>query len=357
MHVFFRADASSRIGAGHVVRCLTLADSLAYRGAQTCFICRPLPDALAKRVRSHGHELIQLPATDLDDSTSEQHLAIQGEDAKQTRYALSHRRCDWLIVDHYSLDDHWERAFRDVAPSILVIDDLANRQHECDLLLDQNYYADLATRYDGLLPPHTRRLLGPTYALLRPQFAAARANPAVAQADRLFVSLGATDPFGVCLKVVASLRTLAYNALGADIVVGADHEQRIETVAAADGITGIRVHGFIDEIAAVMTRCTVAVGAAGGSTWERCAIGLPSIVVITADNQRKMAIDLAQTGVILNLGEAAAVSVNALANAIDELIGDPVRRSRMRLSAMNLVDGQGAQRVTDCIMEMARCTN
>lgn len=363
MNVVFRADASYRIGAGHVIRCLTLADILAERGARSCFICRELPESLAARIRSRGHELIQLPTTsaasaDLDGAIQAGRLeTTQQEDARQTRDALRGRRCDWLIVDHYAMDYRWEQALREDALAILVIDDLADRRHDCDLLLDQNYYANSAARYEGLLTPHAHRLLGPTYALVRPEFAAARANSELARLDRLFVSLGANDPFRICMKVVDSLRRLAPEGLGADIVVGTDDSAHNEISAHTNGLPGIRVHGFVDGIAAIMARCTMAVGAGGSSTWERCAVGLPSIVFVTADNQRQMAQDLAQIDVIELLGEAADASTASLTDAIADLLHQPARRARMRLDAMNLVDGQGAYRVTERIVEMARCTN
>jgi UDP-2,4-diacetamido-2,4,6-trideoxy-beta-L-altropyranose hydrolase len=363
VNVIFRADASYRIGAGHVIRCLTLADILGDRGARSCFICRQLPDSLEARIRSHGHDLIQLATPQMAGDESNGVIdanplgVSQEHDARQTRDALHGRRCDWLIVDHYGLDYRWERALRDAAPAILVIDDLANRRHECDLLLDQNYYSDLATRYENLLAPHVPCLLGPKFALLHPQFAAARASSRTMQADRLFVSVGANDPFGICVKAVESLRSMSPESLGADIVVGTDEIERNKTSVCANGLPGVSVYGFMDKIAGIMAGCTLAVGAAGSSTWERCAIGLPSIVVITADNQRKMAVDLAQTGVIALLGEAADVSAGVLASAISDLIRHPVRRSTMRLDAMNLVDGQGAYRVTERIIEMSPCTN
>jgi UDP-2,4-diacetamido-2,4,6-trideoxy-beta-L-altropyranose hydrolase len=361
VNVVFRADASYKIGAGHLIRCLTLADALGYRGAQCCFVCRKVPPALGERIRSQGHELIELaPAPDGDWDTGTQSgwlESTQEEDARQTRNALLGRRCNWLIVDHYGLDFRWERELREVAPAILVIDDLADRRHDCDLLLDQNYYADLTVRYENLLNTHTRCLLGPEYALLRPEFSVARTNAEIPPSNRLFVSMGANDPFRICMKVMESLQRLIPESLGADIVMGTDTIAQNEAAAFANELPGVVVHGFVNRIADIMARCTIAVGAAGSSTWERCAMGLPSIVYVTADNQRKMAVDLARTGVITLLGEAANASIDSLADAIADLQHQPARRSRMRSDAMKLVDGQGAYRVADKIGEFERCTN
>jgi UDP-2,4-diacetamido-2,4,6-trideoxy-beta-L-altropyranose hydrolase len=364
VNVVFRVDASHRIGAGHVVRCLTLAAVLGERGARIRFVCRHLPDSFEAHMRSCGYELVRLSATALGvapDPGGVPHAhwlaTTQEEDARQTAQAVHGLDCDWLVVDHYALDQRWERRLRATARAILVIDDLADRRHDCDLLLDQNYYSDLSTRYEHLLTPQAHSLLGPTYALLRPQFAVARASSSSSGSERLFVSMGATDPFRICTKVIESLRGAALANLGADIMTGADEAQYKEIVAAREDLPSVSVHGFVHEIAAIMARCTLAVGAAGSSTWERCAMGLPSIVMVMAAHQRRMAVDLARTGVIMLLGEVAEVSAGALAAAIEDLLCDRVRRSKMRRDALNLVDGQGAYRVAQRIMEMMPCMN
>jgi UDP-2,4-diacetamido-2,4,6-trideoxy-beta-L-altropyranose hydrolase len=362
VNVVFRVDASYRIGSGHVNRCLSLARVLGNNGVQSSFVCRHLPDVLAARIRSRGHGLIRLPTVQVRDANeaADRYVgpleATQEEDAQQTKAALRGRRCDWMIIDHYSLDFRWEEALREIATTVMVIDDLADRRHDCDLLLDQNYYADLNSRYESLLPAQSDSLLGPGYALLDPQFAAARASTVPAQ-DRLFVSVGASDPFGICVKAIDSLHRFVPRSLGAEVVAGSDAAAGNDARKASSGLHDVTVYGYIDDIASVMARCTLALGAGGSSTWERCAIGLPSVVIITADNQRKMAVDLAQTGVIEVLGEGKDVSAGAIHAALAELRGDPSRRSRMRRHAMDLVDGEGAYRVTKRILEMAQCTN
>jgi UDP-2,4-diacetamido-2,4,6-trideoxy-beta-L-altropyranose hydrolase len=363
VNVVFRVDASYRIGSGHVSRCLSLAKVLADHGVHSTFVCRQLPDLLAARIQSHAHELIELPALQAwglkkkADGTADHAGVEQEEDARQTKNALLGRRFDVTIVDHYALDFRWENALREITSMIMVIDDLADRRHECDLLLDQNYYADLDSRYDGLLTRETHRLLGPRYALLDPQFASARLNLDAARAERLFVSVGASDPFRICMKVVDSLHRCAPPFLGAEIVAGSDRAAANDARSLAGGLPSVAVHEYIDNIASVMARCTMAIGAGGSSTWERCAIGLPSIVIIAADNQRKMAVDLAQTGVIVLLGEGKDVSAESIYSALAELRRDAPRRTHMRLDGMNLVDGEGSYRVTKRIMEVAQCTN
>jgi UDP-2,4-diacetamido-2,4,6-trideoxy-beta-L-altropyranose hydrolase len=153
------------------------------------------------------------------------------------------------------------------------------------------------------------------------------------------------------VKAIEALRELALPHLSADIVAGTDTAAYNDALKAVGGLPNIRVHGFIDDIASVMARCTMAIGAGGSTTWERCAMGLPSIVIIAADNQRRMANDFARTGMIELLGEAHDVSAHALAAAIAELIADAQRRSKMRTDCMQLVDGRGVDRVLKLLVE------
>src|SRR5690606_32001299 len=193
MKVALRTDASMRIGTGHLMRCLTLADALRDAGARTRFVCRALPHGLREVVIGRGHELVELPsvcgstagggdgrgAPVASPHTALEHAdwlgTTQEEDAAATCDALDDGAVwDWLAVDHYAIDARWETRLRTAARRILAIDDLADRRHDCDALLDQNLHAGMHARYDGLVPDACVRLVGPRHALLRPEFAAAR---------------------------------------------------------------------------------------------------------------------------------------------------------------------------------------
>src|ERR1700722_12010817 len=161
MNVAFRVDASSEIGDGHFFRCLTLADALHKCGWQIRFVSRNLPDEMSSMLADRGFALSRLGTS-------------PAEDAADTIRALSGSSWEWLIVDHYALDARWEAELRQCVESIAVIDDLADRAHDCDLLLDQNLYTDADRRYAGRVPARCRLMLGPIYALLREEFRAAR---------------------------------------------------------------------------------------------------------------------------------------------------------------------------------------
>jgi UDP-2,4-diacetamido-2,4,6-trideoxy-beta-L-altropyranose hydrolase len=175
MNITIRTDASTRIGLGHLVRCRTLATALRDQGATVRFICRAHPGHQIAALRADGLDVTALPAPPDQEAADGDYAAWlgvpQAQDAAETIAALAADRPDWLIVDHYGLDVDWEQALRPHVGRILVIDDLANRRHDGDLLLDQNYAPAGTTRYQGLLPPGARTLLGPAYALLRPEYA------------------------------------------------------------------------------------------------------------------------------------------------------------------------------------------
>lgn len=175
MNVYFRADAAALIGAGHVMRCLTLAAQLRRRGAAVTFICREFAGNLCDFIARQGFAVRRLAVAAGAEPTAAQDTWLGADwrrDAREVREILASQAqpADWLVVDHYAIDWHWERTVRPMVRRLLVIDDLANRRHVCDVLLDQNLHRDAAGRYDGLLPVHCRRLLGPRYALLRPEF-------------------------------------------------------------------------------------------------------------------------------------------------------------------------------------------
>lgn len=170
MRVLIRTDASVEIGSGHLMRCLTLADQLRSEDSAVAFACRDLPGGLFDLLQTHGYRYARLPSATPGSNA-------QQDDAEATLEAaekLFPDGLDWLVVDHYGLDATWERMLRPHVRKLMVIDDLANRPHDCDLLLDQNYYRDLDRRYHGLVPEQCITLLGPTYVLLRPEFADAR---------------------------------------------------------------------------------------------------------------------------------------------------------------------------------------
>ncbi len=338
MKIAFRADASVEIGAGHVMRCLTLADVLLSRGVETVFLCRKVDGHLGDLIRARGHGLDWLPDT--------------GTDADGSAAALAPGApWDYLVVDHYGLSADWERAQRSLVKRILAIDDVANRAHDCDLLLDQNLQE--AGRYDGLVPADGRLLIGPRFALLRPQFAAARGAIRVGQVRRLLVFFGGVDAGGETLKALAALELLARGDLVVDVVIGQSNPHHAAIAQACGRLPGAVLHRQVEDMAAQMAAADLFLGAAGASSWERCCLGLPALVLATADNQIDQSTALAQAGAQAYLGPAATVTAEHLARALASLIELPELLIHMARQGAALVDGRGATRVANRLLAVA----
>lgn len=360
MKVVFRVDASLQIGTGHVMRCLTLADALKASGAGCRFICREHQGHMLELIRERGYEAIGLsgefedcePCLDVTRETEPTHAAWLGTywstDAEQTLAALGSEAVEWLIVDHYALDARWEHVLRQACRKLMVIDDLADRQHDCDLLLDQNLGREPAD-YGGWVLEHCAVLTGPRNALLRPEFAALREyslqRRAEPQLKHLIVTMGGVDQSDVTSTVLeALLRCSLPENCHITVVMGthAPWLGRVRELAERmPWPTEVKVN--ISNMAELMADSDLAIGAAGSTAWERCCLGLPTLVLVLAMNQRQVAEALKNKGAVRIIGEGdkAACSLSA---AFDEL-HDLNRLREMSDAGSHITDGQGVDRV------------
>ena len=359
MHVAFRADASLQMGTGHVMRCLTLADALRKRGAICSFVCRPHPGHLLALIAQRGHQTLALH--DLQEgaqfnrnATAHGHWlgtdwATDAQDTQQTLSAhIGSQPVDWLVVDHYALDARWEEALRPQAKRIMVIDDLADRPHACDLLLNQNL-GRTELDYGGLLKGKTITLVGPLYALLRPEFAALRAQSLVRrqskpQLRRLLITMGGVDKDNATGQVLAVLQICSLPAdLHVTVVMGphAPWLAQVQVQAAqmpwpTDVLVGV------DNMAQLMAESDLAIGAAGGTAWERCSLGLPSLELVLAQNQLPGTMALHEAG--------AAVAMETLQLITDffahqqSASGAKEVLNKLSQAAAAITDGEGCQR-------------
>ncbi|MGQ0654641.1 MAG: UDP-2,4-diacetamido-2,4,6-trideoxy-beta-L-altropyranose hydrolase [Betaproteobacteria bacterium] len=289
MKVAFRTEASAAIGTGHVVRCRVLADALRERGA----------------------EVVEDAATAVD----------------------------WLVVDHYDLDAAWERAARRSAKRILAIDDL-DRAHDCDVLLDQNYFRDPWARYEGRVPQRARRLLGPRYALLRPEFAQAQKRPRDGTVRRVLISFGGVDAGNDTARAILAVRPLS---LAADIVLGEanPHAAEIERLCGND--PAFTIHRPAGNMAELMQRADLALGAGGTTAWERCCLGLPTIQLAVAPNQEAPTQALAADGFVFHEKEISSAVVAAVISQREKLAGQSKAK-------MAMVEGEGRRRVAAALL-------
>lgn len=358
--VVFRVDASVEMGLGHLTRCLTLADALAADGARSCFLMRSHAAALAYLAESRGHSVRLLsdplarPAGADDGGGPYAHWLPTNwlEDADQTRSALDEiGAAEWLIVDHYALDARWEQVCRRNGMRILAIDDLADRDHDCELLLDQNLVQGMETRYRGRVPAACVQLLGPGYSVLRPEFVAQRRllAPRDGSIGRILICFGGSDPTNETAKALAAIARLAHPSLAVDAVIGLSNPHADSVARLCGGLSGAELHRGANNIAELMRRADLSIGAGGVMSWERCCLGLPVIAVHIASNQVGALEALAAERAAVYLGPASAVSGAALADAIRALLDDAARTRVLGEAALALVDGQGADRVVACM--------
>jgi len=359
-HVLFRADASVSMGSGHVMRCLTLANRIRARGGRALFVCASHPGHMASAIEQQGHRLVLLPSR--ADFTADAALtpwehAVQWADAQATLAAAEGQRFDWLIADHYGLDATWERLCAQTASHLLVIDDLANRPHLGNLLLDQNL-GRMSSDYAALLPARCRTLTGPRYALLRDDFAAHRAasltrRRASRTLRHILVSMGGTDALGATEHV---LKTLSQAVLPPDTRITVVMGAAAPTLNAVKTLAGkmpwpTQVVVNTSNMARLLSEADLAIGAAGGSAWERCCLGVPSVLVITADNQRPAAHALARAGCARLID-----CIDRIATELDPCLQKLQSGGALQTLSENsaeLVDGLGVQRVLESMSDGA----
>ncbi|MFZ5981802.1 MAG: UDP-2,4-diacetamido-2,4,6-trideoxy-beta-L-altropyranose hydrolase [Candidatus Zixiibacteriota bacterium] len=362
MKVVVRTDSSLLIGTGHMMRCLTLAEELRRNGVEVVFICREHPGNIIERAVLKGFKVHRLPLdddklmNDPDRSLYDRWRGVEKEyDAEQTRAVLSvpESDADWLVVDHYGLDAAWEATMRSYVDGIMVIDDLANRRHDCDILLDQNLYERLETRYDGLVPTGAHLLLGPEFVLLRDEFRQARRNlkKRNGRVGRLLISFGGTDTGNDTMKALAMATLPDFRDLTFEIVVGQTNPQAEKIKKVCAGLPRTGYHRNIDNMAQLMAGTDLCVGAGGTSTWERCCLGLPTVTLAVAENQVEVARLSEKAGFARYLGMNHEVDVDDICQAVRELVSNPEKLRKMSTVGMELVDGRGADKVVKNILK------
>lgn len=351
MNVAFRVDASNAIGTGHLWRCLSLADALARKGARTRFISRHMPEYLMTVLDAKGHGIAQLNETPNEEGAAGGAYAhwlgvSQAQDARGTRQALSDYLWDWLIVDHYALDLRWETVLRASAKRILAIDDIADRKHDCDVLLDQNLYRDMNRRYTRRVPGHCRLLLGPRYALLREEFSEIheRVRPRTTPIRRVLVFFGGVDAVNCTGRALDSLAGFRSHRWHVDVVIGAQHPFG-ELIVSACVDQGYSCHVQTNRMAELMAMADLAIGAAGSASWERCCVGLPALVVSLADNQVEIAREIARQGAAVYVGSSEQVSATDLCASIMRLTNADSTLEALSRRSYSLVDGRGVERM------------
>ncbi|WP_425045264.1 UDP-2,4-diacetamido-2,4,6-trideoxy-beta-L-altropyranose hydrolase [Primorskyibacter sp. S87] len=363
--IIFRADAGLDIGTGHVMRCLTLADALRDQGAEAVFVTRDHRGHVIPAITGRGHRVDILPGN--TGVPYGAHPEAPGHadwleadwraDAAATSAVLEAEGADWLVVDHYALDRAWQQAARPAGIRLLVVDDLADRSHLADVLLDQNTGRQAAD-YDGRVPAGCTRLIGPAHALLRPEFARLRPE-ALARRDtletprKLLVTLGGIDrdnATGRVLEVLAQAPAARQMHISVIMGASAPHLVAVQTQARQMPMP-TEVAAGVSDMGVRMMQADLCVGAAGSTAWERCALGLPTLQVVLADNQMAAASHMDKQDMARALPFPDAPDfASALSAGLEHLAVSDSYRSMSRCAA-TLTDGAGARRLAAHLME------
>lgn len=343
--VAFRVDASRDIGNGHVMRSLTLAEELRASGSKCVFASRRCSGHLADLIVSRGFDARSMPATS---------PRTEDGDARETIEALGSEMFDWLVLDHYALGASWEARLTGSTQRIMVIDDLADRPHCCDLLLDQNLGRS-AGDYASLLPPTCEVLVGPSHALLRAGFHEWRerslARRALPVLRHIVVSLGGADRDNVTVRVLEGLRLRGFD--GQVTIVLGPASSWIEAVrSAASRLANGRVLVGVDDMAALFASADLAIGAGGTTAWERCCLGVPAIQIVIAPNQLPGSLALEAEGAALVITDATQVG-SVLPELLDQVSCTDVLATMSRAAA-GVTDGRGPGRVAERMRARSR---
>lgn len=357
--IVFRVDASKQIGTGHVMRCLCLAEQLRRYGAWVAFVCRLHEGHLSDLIESKKFILCRLEnhSGDMVSGSGPQHMSWLGTDWEtdcgETAKCIAsfEQKPDWVIVDHYALDHKWERQIRSVTKKIMVIDDLADRAHDCDLLLDQNIVENGDYRYSDIINEGCQLLLGPDYALLQPEYARLHKDVVLrsGKIKRIFIFLGGVDLSGFIAQVLESIVLLEKQDIQIDLVLGNCSNTRMQIESLVKAIPKINIYQNLPSLSLLMMTADLAIGACGVTTWERMCLGLPSIVVTVAYNQEEIARYLDKNNLVKWLGRIGEIGLTEIQSALTCVIEAGIDESWSG-RCHELVDGKGVYRAAVAVL-------
>ena len=339
-NLFIRVDSSPEIGIGHMMRCLTLAQELKNNFDKIIFLTQKDSGNFIGTIMKNEFEVIFIPTTNNDPNIIKNLITAYSENK------------NFLLIDHYDIDTDFESSLKNIFERIFVIDDLANRKHDCDLLIDQNYYRDLNQRYEKLIQNGTIALLGPKYAIIRPEFRTInkKAIKKNSQIKKILVSFGGSDPTNECKKVLDALCSIENSKFEIVVVAGIYNHKFEQLKKLYEKYSNIKIYSHVNDLSRLMLNSDLFIGAGGTTTWERFYMGLPSTVTIISDDQKESIEFLSDMGHIINLGLAKNVTPKTYVQTLQKLNSDLIYN--MSLHNQKLVDGNGSNRIKKQIIEL-----
>jgi len=360
--IYIRVDASIQIGSGHVERCLTLAKILSERDVMVHFICRSHIGHMEERIKSEGFNVTMLPSTDEfivePGSNYRSWLGVSWEiDANDISQIILKSKPMCLIVDHYAIDVYWERLVKSLTNiKIMAIDGLANRNHDCDMLLDQTYSLNGISRWNGLVPSYCKLLSGAKYALLRPEFIKVKRSLSQRTGiiKRILISFGGIDKLNSTRVALEAIIASNYNNITIDVVVGEGNPHMGDLKLRCDQLDYVNLHIQTSEIAKLMASADLSIGGGGTMIWERCYLGLPTILICIADNQVNQAKSVHSYGAVIYLGIFKEGILTQIVEQLNNLYSNPnlnISISKKALELMNIPDYISHNGPTDFVVD------
>ena len=342
MVIVFRVDANEILGTGHLMRCLTLAKALKNHCREIHFICKSSKVNIFNLVKDLGFILHFI----------NENLMSQLQDVQQTSDIISllPKVPDCLVIDHYGLNYVFESKIRPYVHKVFVVDDFANTKHDCDYLLDQNIFP--VDRYKKLVPENCIQLIGTKYALLRNEFPINRAqvNRKSCHVNHVLINFGGGDDRGLIEKSVLAILALELTDIYCNVILGQANPNKkylLELLAPYEKIT---IYEHVNNIAELMVKADLAIGSGGSSVWERCCLGLPSVVIAVSDIEDQLATVCVQQNLIRYLGRYEHVSITDINQELRYLLKNRSVLQQMSINGMNVVDGLGAEAVMKNIL-------
>lgn len=341
--VVFRCDANSEVGIGHVMRCITLASQLCRQGWQSLFICETGTLKQCPFLKDNTHDVVE-------------HDFINVQEIATIVLNEKGHPADLFVIDHYAIDHEFESVLRANGAKIMVIDDLCNRAHACDLLLDQTF-GRLASDYEKYVPSGCKIITGSSFALVRPEFSKLRKQSVELRRSRIakgiqsiLITFGGTDRTSLILEVLSGLDQSQHD-FQVDVVLGNQTQLKtLEKNKLDYQYLTCKLYCDVEDMAQMMLRADLAIAAGGTTSWERCCLGLPTFLVVLAPNQEKISENLNTVGAVVNLGSCEKVSASVLTDTLKNFSME--KQVAMINQAQKVCDGKGSETVVSYLNEM-----
>ncbi len=342
MRVLIRCDVSRKIGLGHAMRSLALAQQLKQGGHQVFLVYRSMPATILHLWKKEAVKT----------------QWVKGEraskaDIKMVKKVIIENKIHWVIIDGYDFDLDYQEAIKQMDAQLLYIDDIPRRRYAADIILNQNPGFKRAD-YKNL--KKTKLLLGPKYVLLRREFLSQRGSPKKVNGNgtvkKVLLTMGGSDPQNFTMKVLEALNK-NFDHLNVEVLLGAANRHRDEFVKNIERGTWNKEKVTLEidspNVSQIMSRVDLAIHAAGSTSWELAYLGIPGLCYVLADNQLAVAKALEKRGCSINLGWVQEFSERKLINELKNLLFDPEKLHAMRKKAQTFVDGRGPRRVVEVL--------